>query len=87
MRVKKAEMKMGGQIIITAHTGAAPQEIIVVYNDEQHVVASQLTEKEDENEEDTYTFEHQIEHKIRSDLTLAIKKSDTVVVLAVYKMQ
>ena len=77
---------MGGEIIITAHTSAAPGEIIVVYNDQQHVVP-QLRNDEEEEEEDVYTFEHKIDHKIRSDLTLAIKKNDTIVVLAVYKMQ
>ena len=85
MRVKKASLVMGGAIIISAHTSAAPSEIIVAYNDEQHVVPQ--SNIKDDDDEEVYTFEHQIEHKVRSDLTLAIKKNDTTVVLAVYKIQ
>ena len=87
MRVKKASLVLGGAIIISAHTSAAPSEIIVAYNDEQHMVPQSNLKNDDDEEEEVYTFEHQIEHKVRSDLTLAIKKNDTIVVLAVYKIQ
>merc|ERR1712179_307614 len=69
MRVKKASLVMGGAIIISAHASAAPSEIIVAYNDEQHVVPQSNIKDDDdeEEEEEVYTFEHQIEHKVRSD--------------------
>ena len=39
-----------------------------------------------EESENVFAFKHSIEHKVRTDLTMAFKKGDIITVLALYKM-
>ena len=82
MKVGKVSFEIGAEIIVTSQTESAPAEILFAYNEEQHLVA--WTQENEESEE--YVFSHKIEHKVRTDFTIAIKRDDKIIVLAVYKL-
>ena len=81
MKVNQISFEIGAEITVISQTESAPAEILFDYNNEQYVVAwTQEAENED------YVFSHKIEHKVRTDFTIAIKRDDKVMVLAVYKI-
>ena len=81
MKIVKVSFEIGAEIVVTSQTESAPAEILFVYNEEQHLVA--WTQENEDSEE--YVFSHKIEHKVRTDFTIAIKRDDKIIVLAVYK--
>ena len=82
MKVGKVSFEIGAEIVVTSKAESAPVEILFIYNEEQHIVA--WTQENEESEE--YVFSHKIEHKVRTDFTIAIKRDDKIIVLAVYKL-